>query len=212
MGIGDVFRSAGLSFADVGFVKFNAAFPPMVAVAHFGLKNFITSTMSTTAMAMLPVPPAKIPLFAIAMMPVVAVTCAVTAIMGITIYSPTGYASHKNREQKAAGNLAANGMPAWLDRMQGAQYNTWEATICLLCAVFVATTSDFGGILTSSDKVGFLAKLSTFFLLCRVVYPIAYALDIDLLRTQLWFNGLYATLVLSFGALFPDSIVPMFWY
>ena len=34
MGIGDAFRSVGLSFAGVGFVKFNVAFPPMVAVAR----------------------------------------------------------------------------------------------------------------------------------------------------------------------------------
>ena len=54
MGIGDVFRSAGLSFADVGFVKFNAAFPAMVAVAHFGLTFFCSSTMSTTVMESLP--------------------------------------------------------------------------------------------------------------------------------------------------------------
>jgi uncharacterized MAPEG superfamily protein len=155
----------------------------------------------------LAVPQAKIPLFVIAVMPIIAVLCAVTAIMGITIYSPTGYASHKNREQKAPGNLAAKGMPAWLDRVQGAQHNTWEATMCLLCAVFVAMSSDFP---KGFDKVGFLAKLTTCFLLCRVAYPVAYALDIDLLRTLLWFTGLYTTLMLSFGALFPDSILPMF--
>ena len=155
----------------------------------------------------LAVPQAKIPLFVIAVMPIIAVLCAVTAIMGITIYSPTGYASHKNREQKAPGNLAAKGMPAWLDRVQGAQHNTWEATMCLLCAVFVAMSSDFP---KGFDKVGFLAKLTTFFLLCRVAYPVAYALDIDLLRTLLWFTGLYTTLMLSFGALLPDSILPMF--
>ena len=130
----------------------------------------------------LAVPQAKIPLFVIAVMPIIAVLCAVTAIMGITIYSPTGYASHKNREQKAPGNLAAKGMPAWLDRVQGAQHNTWEATMCLLCAVFVAMSSDFP---KGFDKVGFLAKLTTCFLLCRVAYPVAYALDIDLLRTLL---------------------------
>ena len=153
------------------------------------------------------VPPAKVPLFVIAVMPIIAVACAVAAIMGITVYSPTGYASHKNREQKAPGALAAKGMPAWLDRVQGAQYNTWEATICLLCAVFVAMSSDFP---KGYDKVTFLAKLTTFFLLNRVAYPVVYALDVDMLRTQLWFNALYTTLMLSFGALFPDSILPLF--
>lgn len=196
-----LFRSLGLTFQDVGFIKFNMGFPPMAAAAHLGATWWAKSSMAVAAMDMLPVPPAKVPYFVVAVMPVIAVVCAVTTIMGITIYSPKGYESQHSRSQKAPGNLAAKGLPAWLDRVQGAQYNTFEACICMLCSFFVATNVGFPPIL--------FAKMATLFLFLRLAYPIVYALDIDIVRTQLWFTGLYVLLLISFGALFPDTVLPM---
>ena len=44
----------------------------------------------------------------------------------------------------------------------------------------------------------------------RLVYPVCYALDLDMFRTQLWLTGTYAVFMLSFAALFPETILPMF--
>ena len=169
-----LFRSAGLTFKDVGFIKFNMAFPPMVAVAHFGLTGFLSSTMSTTVLEKLPVPVEKVPFFVIAVMPIIAVMCAVVAIMALTVVAPNGYESQHSRKQKAPGAIAAAGMPAWIDRVQGAQYNTWEACICMLVSFYVGSGLNLPALL--------FAKIAAFVLLNRLAYPIVYALDIDLLR------------------------------
>ena len=53
------------------------------------------------------------------------------------------------------------------------------------------------------------AKLASLFLALRVAYPVAYALDLDLLRTQLWLTGVYVCFVAAFAGLFPESALPM---
>lgn len=144
---------------------------------------------------------AQVPYFVVAVMPVLAVFLAVVAIMGIAALSPNGYESQRSRQQKAPGALAASGLPAWLDRVQGAQYNTFEAISCMLCSFFIAVMLKLPTLV--------FAKMATLFLLCRLAYPIMYALDIDLLRTQLWLTALHACFMMSFAMLFPDTILPM---
>lgn len=199
-----VLRSMGLSLADCGFLKLNAFFPPMLAAAHFTAVGFVKSEMATTALAKMPVPTEKVPFFVIAFMPVLAILCAITALMALSAVAPEGYSSQKSREQKAPGAVAAKGLPKWIDRMQAAQYNTFEAAICLICSIFVATSVE-GGL---SSTV--LAKYMTLFFLCRVVYPFFYVFDLDLFRTQSWLTGLYITVVVSFSALFPETMLPIF--
>ena len=40
-------------------------------------------------------------------------------------------------------------------------------------------------------------------LLLRVTYPVLYATDLDMFRTQVWLTGTYACVLLGFAALFP---------
>ena len=54
------------------------------------------------------------------------------------------------------------------------------------------------------------AKMATFLLLIRVLYPVFYALDLDFFRTALWLTGITTCLMTAFAALFPESVVPMF--
>ena len=141
------------------------------------------------------------PFFVIAVLPLMAVVLAVIAILGITIFAPKGYESQWSRVQKAPGALATSGLPGWIERVQGAQYNTYEACIHMLCTFYIAQSLNLPSLL--------FAKLASFFLVCRAVYPIVYALDIDMLRTQAWMTGLYAVSMVAFAALFPDTIMPI---
>ena len=132
-------------------------------------------------------------------MPALATFLGIVVVMGISYFSPAGYASQSGRKQKAPGALAEAGMPAWLDRVQGAHYNTYEATIHCGCSFFVALQLGFPAPL--------LAQLSALFLLIRLAYPIFYALDVDLMRTQLWLTGAYALCWIGFGGLFPATLL-----
>ena len=135
------------------------------------------------------------------MMPILAVFTAVVAITALTIYGPKGYESQANRQQKAPGAIKAAGLPEWIERVQAAQNNTWEAAITTVCTFFVATSLEVPTVL--------LAKIATLLLLIRLAYPLAYAFDLDFLRTQLWFTGLHCCVLAAFGGLFPDTILPM---
>ena len=156
--------------------------------------------------------------------------------------------------QKAPGK----GLPAWIDRLSAAQYNTFE--VCTrshdapgpysypllravrtsvaegssprppqyayqpllgmphaaartayrgapqACAYLICTF--YVGASLGVPKLLF-AKLASLFLALRVAYAVAYFLDIDLLRTQLWLNATYACCLIAFAGLFPESILPM---
>ena len=53
----------------------------------------------------------------------------------------------------------------------------------MLCTFYVGAS-------LSVPKLLF-AKLASLILALRLVYPVAYYLDLDLLRTQIWLTGLY---------------------
>ena len=62
--------------------------------------------------------------------------------------------------------------------------------------------------MTFADKIR--AKLAALLLICRLVYPLPYALDVDLARTQVWLTGLYATIMVAACALYPETMQPLF--
>ena len=68
--------------------------------------------------------------------------------------------------------------------------------------------------MTFADKIrakGFsLADCKFFILVCRLVYPLPYALDVDLVRTQVWLTGLYATIMVAACTLYPETMQPLF--
>ena len=53
--VASLFRAVGLSFKDVGFMKFNLWSPPMAAAAHYSLIMYLKSPISTTVLEKLPV-------------------------------------------------------------------------------------------------------------------------------------------------------------
>ena len=71
----------------------------------------------------------------------------------------------------------------------------------MLCTFFVAKE-------LAVPKLLF-AKIATLLLLLRVTYPVLYATDLDMFRTQVWLTGTYACVLLGFAALFPDTVLPM---
>ena len=201
MGIGDAFRGVGLSLADCGFMKLNALFPIMLGLAHAAVAGFCKSEAAASYVAAMPVEAAKVPVFVVAVMPLWSVVLAVIALEALAAVAKNGYESQRGRSQKAPGAIVAAGNPAWIERVQAAQYNNWEATIGIVCSVFVASELELAPDL--------FARLATLFLGLRLVYPVFYALDIDIVRTQVWLTGLYATAMIAFAALFPETVAPL---
>ena len=147
------------------------------------------------------VPAEKVPFLVVLAMPIIAILCAIVALEAISAVAPTGYQSQKGREQKDIGNLAKAKIPAWIGRVQAAQYNTFECCIYMLCSFYVAKELGVPKLL--------FAKIATLLLLLRVSYPFWYATDLDLFRTQAWLMGLHACILLGFAGLFPDTVLPM---
>ena len=203
----ETLRSMGLSFKDTGFVKLNTWFPPMLAAAHFTVTSWCKSPISVSAIELLPVPMEKVPYFVIAIMPLLAILCAIIALEATSALAPTGYQSQAPRDQKGKLDDIFGGKHGWISRLQAAQYNTFEASLCLVCSSFVAASLEHGKTLAVSKLL--FAKIATLFLCVRLVYPVCYALDLDMFRTQLWLTGTYAVFMLSFAALFPETILPM---
>ena len=77
-----------------------------------------------------------------------------------------------------------------------------ESAILAVCCFFVAAEEK----LTPS----LFSELSALLLVCRLVYPLPYALDVDLVRTQVWLTGLYATIMVAACALYPETMQPLF--
>ena len=78
----------------------------------------------------------------------------------------------------------------------------WESAILAVCCFVVAIEEK----LTPS----LFSELAALLLLCRLVYPLPYALDVDLVRTQVWLTGLYATIMVAACALYPETMQPLF--
>ena len=72
--------------------------------------------------------------------------------------------------------------------------------IYMLCTLVVCTN-------LNAPSKSVVARTFAYFFLNRVLYPIVYALDLDIVRTLLWFNGLYACTALSLSAVFPGLIL-----
>ncbi|GMI41672.1 hypothetical protein TeGR_g1727 [Tetraparma gracilis] len=189
-------RSAGLTFDDCGFFKLNAWFPVLLIGANVSLITWCRSNVATLAVAMMPVPEAKVPFFVIAFMPIIAIVCTIVAIQSIAAIKPRGAAGRIR-----GGSVAELGLPAWIDRLQQAQYNTWECCTCTVCTFFVAVSLGLPDVL--------FAKMATFLLLVRVLYVLAYVLDLDFVRTLLWLAGTSTCLLAAFAALFPESVAPV---
>mmetsp|Transcript_10885 Transcript_10885/g.33576 ORF Transcript_10885/g.33576 Transcript_10885/m.33576 type:complete len:204 (+) Transcript_10885:113-724(+) len=201
MGLAEIFRSKGLSMANCGFLKLNAIFPVMLGLAHATVAFWCKSDVSASVVAAMPGDEAKVPLFVAAFMPLWSIILSIVALQALAAVAPNGYESQRGRAQKAPGEIERAGNPGWIERVQSAQYNNWESTIGMICSFYVATELKLSAPL--------FAKLATLFFWCRIVYPIPYALDVDMMRTQIWLTGLYATAMVAFAALFPDTIIPL---
>ena len=158
--------------------------------------------------------------------PVYAILLSIIALEGLAALAPNGYQSQIGRAAKAPGAIEELGFPGsgWIERVQSSQYNTWESAILAVCCFVVAIEEK----LTPS----LFSELAALLLVCRLVYPLPYALDVDLVRTQVWLTGLYvavraeiqinarrvgpridstqATIMVATCALYPETMQPLF--
>ena len=183
-----------------GFVRLNLSFPPILAVCGFSLKWFMTSSFSTSALTYFAdkgVPLASVPAFVAAFMPMFAFVINLPVIMGLAA-SEDGYENMMPRNDHRPDRL--KDFPT-LFRFKSAHNNTMEACAMLAPVFFAAQTLKL-------DQIVF-AKLSVFFLLCRVLYFFAYVLNSDALRTTIWVSGFLALNAIAFGALFRADVHPL---
>ena len=203
MTFADKIRAKGFSLADCKFFKLNALFPIMLGLAHATTALWCGSGLAAAVVAAIPIESEKVPLFTIFVLPVYAILLSIVALEGLAALAPNGYQSQIGRAAKAPGAIEELGFPGsgWIERVQSAQYNTWESAILAVCCFFVASEEK----LTPS----LFSELAALLLVCRLVYPLPYALDVDLARTQIWLTGLYATIMVAACALYP-TMQPLF--
>ncbi len=185
MTFADKIRAKGFSLADCKFFKLNALFPIMLGLAHATVALWCGSGLAAAVVGAIPVSSDKVPLFTVFFLPVYAILLSIIALEGLAALAPNGYQSQIGRAAKAPGAIEELGFPGsgWIERVQSAQYNTWESAILAVCCFFVGIEEK----LTPS----LFSELASLLLVCRLVYPLPYALDIDLVRTQVWLTGLY---------------------
>ena len=185
MTFADKIRAKGFSLADCKFFKLNALFPIMLGLAHATVALWCGSGLAAAVVAAVPIADEKVPLFTIMFIPVYAILLSIVALEGLAALAPNGYQSQIGRAAKAPGAIEELGFPGsgWIERVQSAQYNTWESAILAVCCFFVGIEEK----LTPS----LFSELAALLLVCRLVYPLPYALDVDLARTQVWLTGLY---------------------
>ena len=205
MTFADKIRAKGFSLADCKFFKLNALFPIMLGLAHATVALWCGSGLAAAVVAAIPVSsPSKVPLFTVFFLPVYAILLSIIALEGLAALAPNGYQSQIGRAAKAPGAIEELGFPGsgWIERVQSSQYNTWESAILAVCCFVVAIEEK----LTPS----LFSELAALLLVCRLVYPLPYALDVDLVRTQVWLTGLYATIMVAACAMYPETMQPLF--
>ena len=150
----------GIGSLSGGFVKLNALFPPIIAVAAASLRWFVASPASEMVLAALPVPVEKVPFLVAASLPALIFISGLLPIMGLAAAKPDGYDNRHPRLMKTAESL----MPKYpLNfRLQSAHNNTIEMVAMAAPAFFVAHALGLNQLL--------LAKLSVLLLLVRLVY------------------------------------------
>ena len=202
MTFADKVRAKGFSMADCKFMKLNMLFPVMLGLAHATVALWSGSGLAAAVVDL--IPHKNVPLFTLFVVPVYAIILSIVALQGLAALAPKGYQSQIGRAAKAPGAIEELSFPGsgWIERVQAAQYNTWEAAILAVCCFFVATEEKLSASL--------FTDLAALFLVCRIVYPLPYALGLDLLRTQVWLTGLYACIMVGACALYPGTMQPLF--
>jgi len=190
----------GIGSLSGGFVKLNALFPPIIAVAAASLRWFVASSASEMVLAALPVPVEKVPFLVAASLPALIFISGLLPIMGLAAAKPDGYDNRHPRLMKTAESL----MPKYpLNfRLQSAHNNTIEMVAMAAPAFFVAHALGLNQLL--------FAKLSVLLLLVRLVYIPLYALDSDAARTTAFVMGAFSIFSIGFGAIFPSTVLTLF--
>ena len=118
-----------------GFLKLNAAFPVIFAVAGYAVKSFVTSPISDTVLASLNVPLAKVPALAAVSLVALAFLSVVPTILGLSMYQV--YDNSNPRGTKSRENL--KNYPT-IHRMQNAHDNTLEFLALMAPCLWSAST------------------------------------------------------------------------
>ena len=118
-----------------GFLKLNAAFPVIFAVAGYAVKSFVTSPISDTVLASLDVPLAKVPALAAVSLVALAFLSVVPTILGLSMYQV--YDNSNPRGTKSRENL--KNYPT-IHRMQNAHDNTLEFLALMAPCLWSAST------------------------------------------------------------------------
>ena len=215
-----------------GFIKMNIVFPPILAFVGtpdaripaaastltlqsrpgdthctlnvrfaapgFVVKTFLTAPEVEAVLKGLPIATEKIPyVVAAALGPIIFIS-GLVPIMGLAVVAPDGYDNVNPRMMKSAEGMKAYPV---LHRLQSAHQNTVECAAMAAPAFWVASTLGLESLL--------FAKLSALLLLARLAYFPFYAMGLDALRTTIFAVGFFATTLIGFAPIFPETILPL---
>ena len=142
------------------------------------------------------------------MLPVIAIVCAIVAIMGLTIYSKTGYESQNSRAQKDPSALKRRDYPQCtsdfvltFSKVRGFVHNR-ESENAGCSVQYLETAITFVCTLYAAQNMGVNADLirynvSAYVLLCRLLYPLMYGFDLDFFASCAWYFSFQAMLVMA---------------
>jgi len=124
---------------------------------------------------------------------VVWVSLKLLVMAGLAFFRTGGY--DNNHPKEMTSSMATDVSQKWLYRLECAHNNTMEALVYFGCANVVASRLNLNQLLW--------AEWSFIFLAARLAYPVAYAADIDILRTYLFGIGLWSSCLMMLFSIFP---------
>lgn len=167
--------------------------PVFLAILEAEVKSQRTE-LSQVLVDKMPVPVQVVPYFCLMWILTTWFLMVLVFVMGIASTRPAGY------DNKSPRNMAKDKSLGWLYRIHCAEDNTTEFLGCFTLSLFVTDKLALNPLL--------VAKWSVLVILSRTVYPFCYAFNVDALRTSVFAVGFFASFVMGWTAIFPDSMLP----
>ena len=156
---------------------------------------FVNSAASDTLLGLSPAPVDKLPYLCCLGMVLLSFLSNVPVVLYIAAFSNAGYDNSHPRKSQAMFLNEKHHPIAF--RLKSAHLNTSENIPVLATCVFIATALKLETVL--------LAKLSLFYMLCRIAYVLAYLLNLDMVRTLLFIVSLTSCVLMASIPIFPES-------
>ena len=175
-----------------GFIWLNIFFAPVFVLTPALNALFLKHPIGDQIVAALPVPVSKVPHLMIVAMIALAAIPNFLVIFYISLFRKGGYDNNNPRENHPAF-LDKHGFAA---RNKAAHFNTLENLPLFIGCIYIAQSLGLAELT--------VAKMTTFYIICRTLFNIVYAFNFDLLRTYLFVVSLGGAVMMACMAIFPS--------